>query len=136
MGEPAGAPLIGAALEASTEELASVMRCPVCQVLSVADSPTNSAIAMKREVREFLAAGYSPEQILDYFERSYGEFIRLEPKPTGFNWAVWLTPIAALLAGVALLVWRMRRQRSSPQQSAEASELAAYLERVRQEVSG
>ncbi len=54
---------------------------------------------MKARVRELLAAGYDEEQILAYFERSYGEFVRLEPPRRGINWLVWLAPPLALWAG-------------------------------------
>ena len=41
-------------------------------------------------MRELLAAGYDQEQILAYFEHSYGEFVRLQPPLRGVNWLVWL----------------------------------------------
>jgi cytochrome c-type biogenesis protein CcmH len=46
-----------------------------------------------------LAAGYDQEQILAYFEHSYGEFVRLQPPLRGVNWLVWLGPLLALAAG-------------------------------------
>ena len=137
--EPAGPPLSGVELERRTEEVAALMRCPVCQGLSVADSPTDSALAMKAEVRDMVAAGYSEEQILSYFERSYGEFIRLAPKAKGFNLLVWLAPILAVLAGAALVWVKMRSARPAAPRSERATvdpELEPYLERVRREVSG
>ncbi len=133
IGEPAGAPLAGAELERVTEEVASLMRCPVCQGLSVADSPTPLAAAMKNEVRELLAAGYSRAQVLAYFEQSYGEFIRLAPRAEGFNLTVWLAPAALLVLGVVLIL--RRRPRERPQAAAaDDPELNAYLARVRREV--
>ena len=138
IGEPEGRPLVGDELDQTTEEVASLMRCPVCQGLSVADSPTVSAQAMKAEVRVFLAAGYTHDQILTYFEHSYGEFIRLEPRAEGFNLLVWIAPIAALILGLTLVVRYLKRRPSDPrnQPSAEEeTELAAYLERVRREVA-
>ena len=140
--EPAGAPLTGEELERRTEEIASRLRCPACQALSVADSPTDSSQAMRAEIRDLLALGYSEEQVMRYFELSYGEFIRLEPKATGFNLVVWLAPIAGLLAGAGLVVARIRAARSGrverrPEASAEeAVEPDPYLERVRREVRG
>ncbi len=139
IGEPKGRPLTAEELDRVTNEVSSRMRCPVCQGLSVADSPTPSAVAMKEEVRQFLAAGYTDTQILTYFEQSYGEFIRLEPKATGFNLLVWILPIAALLAGLAVVIRRVSRPDSSDAQgdaspSAE-SDLETYLEQVRREVS-
>ena len=105
---PASMPIEGARLDGLTLEAARVIRCPVCQGLSVADSPATSAVAMKEEVRQLLAAGYTPEQVLNHFERAYGEFIRLEPKAEGFNWLVWLAPVVALFLGVAAVAWRLR----------------------------
>jgi len=136
IGEPMGRPVTGEELEERTAELTSVTRCPVCQGLSIADSGTMIAIAMKEEVRQFIAAGYTDEQILLYFEASYGEFIRLEPKATGFNLTVWIAPAAALLLGLFLIIHRMR-SKPSPAAAADDFEddLAAYRERVRRETS-
>jgi cytochrome c-type biogenesis protein CcmH len=66
---------------------------------------------MKAEVRDKLAKGYDQEQILAYFERSYGEFVRLDPPMRGVNWLVWFGPLAVLLAGGAVIAWVMRRSR-------------------------
>ena len=141
IGEPAGPPLSGSELDLATEELSSIIRCPVCQALSVNNSPSLSAIAMKEEVRDLLARGYTEDQVLLYFEQAYGEFIRLEPKARGFNLVVWLAPVLALLIGTALVVWRVRGK--APVEPAAATvtptannELDPYLERVRREVEG
>jgi cytochrome c-type biogenesis protein CcmH len=108
LGTPRGQPLSGAALDARTDDVAGLLRCPVCQGLSVADSPATMARDMKAKVREELAAGYDKEQILEDFERSYGEFVRLQPTLHGVNWLVWLGPIAALLLGGFLIQRALR----------------------------
>ena len=109
MGAPRGQALAGAALDARTEEVGALLRCPVCQGLSIADSPATMASKMKARVRELLAAGYDEEQILSYFERSYGEFVRLEPARRGINWLVWLAPPLVLVGGLVLIRRTMRR---------------------------
>lgn len=130
LGEPAGGGLAGDRLERRTESLTSRMRCPVCQGLSIADSPTPAALAMKARVEALLAAGYSEEQILGYFEASYGEFIRLAPKPGGLNLVVWMLPIVALVAAAAWLTLRARRAGAGKADD----DLDEYVRRVRQEV--
>lgn len=110
VGPPRGAVRSGAALTAATEEVASLLRCPVCQGLSVADSPATMAQNMKGQVRDLLAQGYEREQVLAYFEHSYGEFVRLEPPLRGVNWLVWGAPLVGLAAGVGLVAWALRRQ--------------------------
>lgn len=109
IGPPKGPALSGPALDARTDDVAALLRCPVCQGLSVADSPATMARNMKIQVREKLAAGYDQEQILADFERSYGEFVRLKPPMRGVNWLVWLGPLAGLLAGGAAVAWALKR---------------------------
>jgi len=145
IGSPEGTPLEGDALDRRTEEVASTIRCPQCQGLSIADSAAGTARAMKAELKDLLAAGYTAEQAMTYFEKSYGEFIRLEPKAEGFNWIVYAAPVVALLIGIALVAARLRSQTLSAPEAGEAEEsesptagnddLAAYRERVRREVA-
>jgi len=108
IGAPRGQPLSGAELDAQTQDVGGLLRCPVCQGLSVADSPSTMARNMKAEVREKLAAGYDQEQILAHFERSYGEFVRLQPPMRGVNWMVWFGPLLALLGGAVLIARKLK----------------------------
>jgi cytochrome c-type biogenesis protein CcmH len=114
LGPPQGAPLAGEELERETHRVSALLRCPVCQGLSVADSPVDLARDMRSQVRELLSEGYSEEQIVEYFESAYGEFVRLEPKLTGVNWLVWLAPLAGLLAGAGVVAWALRRGGAPP----------------------
>lgn len=113
VGEPAGEPLTGAALDAETERIGSLVRCPVCQGLSVTDSPAPMALKMKKQVRDLIADGYTERQILSYFERSYGEFVLLSPPLRGMNWIVWLAPVFLLIVGFAVVTWFFRRSGAS-----------------------
>lgn len=135
IGQPAGPPRSGEALNRKTAEVAALLRCPVCQGLSIADSPASMAVNMKREVRDLLAEGYSGDQVLAYFEKSYGEFVRLQPPLRGFNWLVWLAPIAALLVGV-FIVMRFVRPASPVSRGAQnviedSPATDPYLDQVR-----
>jgi len=96
-------------LEARTREVASQLRCPVCQGLSLQDSPSELSQEMKDLVREQLRAGKTPEQVKQYFIARYGEWILLEPQAHGFNWLVYVLPLALLLAGGGVVVVAVRR---------------------------
>lgn len=87
--------------------IAAELRCPDCQALSVAESQTASAAAIRREILAQLAAGRTPDQVRDYFVARYGDWILLAPPSP----LVWWLPALALLAGVALLAWWLRRGR-------------------------
>lgn len=124
VGDPAGAPRTGAELEKETARVASLLRCPVCQGLSVNDSPATMAQNMKRQVRDLMARGYSEEQALIYFEKAYGEFVRLEPPMRGVNWFVWGAPVALLVIGGVFVFFVVRRMKRSPKEVADASQRA------------
>ncbi len=132
VGPPKGLPVAGAALELRTNEVASLLRCPVCQGLSVADSPSTMAQDMKLQVRELLARGYSQEQILAYFERSYGQFVLLKPKFQGVAALVWLLPIAALIFGAIVVFSKAKQLEKGPQKAAAAEPEDPYIARVRE----
>jgi cytochrome c-type biogenesis protein CcmH len=144
VGPPAGSPVSGPELERCTNVTAGLLRCPVCQGLSVADSPASLAVKMKAQVRELHQKGYTEKQILAYFEKSYGQFVLLEPTFEGINWLVWLAPVGALALGGFVVVRMLRRAAppaaASPEASASAApadpELAAYLERARKLARG
>lgn len=86
-------------LDRDVRNLAAELRCPVCQGLSLQDSPSELSQEMKDVIRAQLQAGQSPEEVKAYFVSKYGEWILMEPKPAGFNLAVYVLPVLALLAG-------------------------------------
>jgi cytochrome c-type biogenesis protein CcmH len=92
------------ALERRTAEIAARLRCPVCQGLSILDSPSELAQNMRRLVRDQLAAGRTPAEIEAYFINSYGEWVLLKPPARGANLTVWLLP-GLLLLGGGWVVW-------------------------------
>lgn len=90
--------------------LADELRCPDCQGLSVADSPTASAREIRRQIQELVAGGASDDEVRAHFVARYGEWIRLAPSGA----APWLIPFVVVLAGLALLgAWLMRRPPAS-----------------------
>jgi cytochrome c-type biogenesis protein CcmH len=105
----ARAALSGAELEALTREVASQLRCPVCQGESIQDSPSGLAQDMRSVVRDQLAAGRTPDEVKAYFVARYGEWILLQPTARGFNVVVYALPFLALLAGAAAIVLAVRR---------------------------
>lgn len=90
-------------------ELASELRCPVCQGESIQDSPAALAQEMKAIVREQLAAGRTPDEVKAYFVEKYGEWILLRPKAQGWNVMVYLLPLVALLGGAVVVARATRR---------------------------
>ena len=111
-------------------QIAAELRCPDCQSLSVAESQTAAAAAIRQQIGELLAAGETPEQVRRHFVERYGDWILLSP-PTPL---VWLLPATALLAGLGLLAWWLRRGRDVVPPAAPAEADDPLRRRVREEV--
>jgi cytochrome c-type biogenesis protein CcmH len=114
---PLGAPLEGEEAIRRADEVGSKLRCPQCQGLSVTDSKADAAEAMYKRIHELVEAGYSEEQVLDYFASRYGEGILLEPKAEGMNWLIWAGPGLALALGLTVVSRKSRRVGEAPSQS-------------------
>lgn len=98
--------------------LAAELRCPDCQGLSVADSPTASAREIRRQIDELVAGGATDDEVRAHFVARYGEWIRLAPSSP----APWLIPFGVVLAGLVLLGGWLRRPRAAITADAPVSE--------------
>jgi len=90
------------------DALARELRCPDCQGLSVADSPTQSAAEIRRQIDELLASGASSDEVRAHFVERYGDWILLAPSSP----VLWAAPFVVLALGAAALVaWLVRVRR-------------------------
>ncbi|MBW8057707.1 MAG: cytochrome c-type biogenesis protein CcmH [candidate division NC10 bacterium] len=129
-------PLGASSLEEQVRQITAELRCPVCQGLSVADSPSRMANQMRDLIRERLQAGESPEAVKAYFVERYGEWILLAPKREGFNLLVWVLPFLGLGGGAVVLVVVLRRWRKRAEAVRASVDVdPAYLDRVRREMA-
>lgn len=106
------APLHGATvadIDERTRQIATELRCVVCQNLSVADSPSEMAQQMRAIVREQVEAGKTKEEINAFFVSKYGDWVLLRPKTSGFSALLWILPYVALGIGFLAALWFIRR---------------------------
>jgi cytochrome c-type biogenesis protein CcmH len=102
------------AIDRDTRALASQLRCPVCQGLSIEDSPSELSQQMRALVRDQLRAGKSPDEVKRYFVSKYGEWILLSPPAHGVNTLIYALPLVALASGAALIAVVVRRWTRAP----------------------
>jgi len=127
-GAPAPRPgAVDSALERRVHQVASNLRCPVCQGLSILDSPSELAQDMKRLVREQLAAGRSQQEIEQYFIARYGEWVLLKPSAHGANLTVWLLPALLIIGGGLFLGFVVRRWIRQSAVPAESGATTSYV---------
>ncbi|TME78266.1 MAG: cytochrome c-type biogenesis protein CcmH [Chloroflexi bacterium] len=114
------------------DRITSELRCVTCQGLSVKDSPAASARQMRDLVVQRVAEGRTDEEIRGEFRAAYGDWVLLSPPTSSWTGLIWLVPLAALAAGLAIVI---RRMRAAVPSAAVPSphELAALRERVAHE---
>jgi len=97
----------------AVNRIAKKLYCPVCENVPLDVCPTLACAQWRATIREKLVAGWTEQQILDYFVAQYGERVLAQPSTRGLNIFVWLIPPLAL-AGGALALWRFLRQTQRP----------------------
>ncbi len=90
------------------DRISAELRCPVCQGLSVQDSPSETARSMRALVAQRVAEGRSDDEIRAEFRASYGDWILLTPPLASPSGLVWLAPLAAVALGTWLAWTRAR----------------------------
>jgi cytochrome c-type biogenesis protein CcmH len=111
-------------------QLAAELRCPDCQALSVAESRTVAAEAIRAEIAEQLAAGRSADEIRASFVARYGQWILLQPADP----LVWVLPALAVLAGVGAFWWWLRARTARATAAPPPAPADGERQRVRDEL--
>ena len=121
--------------------VAKKLYCPVCPNTPLDVCETQACIDWRAQIRDQLAAGWSEQQIMDYFVQQYGERVLGEPQRSGFTSMVWVLPLIAVLLGIVIVwqvlrSWRLKRaEQVSPEISTPISsdriskELQALVEK-------
>ncbi len=91
----------------------SVIRCPSCEDLSVAQSSASTAVAVRATVAHLIAEGWTDQQIEQFLVARYGASIVLDPPARGATLTVWLLPLLGGLAVLSVLVTVMVRRHYS-----------------------
>jgi cytochrome c-type biogenesis protein CcmH len=90
------------ALEARARHISAGLRCLVCQNQSIDDSDAPLARDLRLIVRERLKAGDSDDQVIQFVEDRYGEFVLLRPPFSARTLLLWLAPLLVLLSAIAI----------------------------------
>lgn len=103
--------------QARIARLDSLIRCPACEDLSLAQSDAPSSVTLRREVAAWVHQGWSDGRIEQAVVARYGQAGLLLPASSGADAALYVVPITVVAAagiGVGLLLWRRRHGRGWP----------------------
>ena len=134
-------------LDQRVYDVASQLKCLVCQGESVADSPATLSQQMRGIIRQQLQSGKSEQEVIQYFESRYGDRILWSPPWQGFTLLAWLVPVALLLGGTLLLFivlrdWQTRSAKGPAEENEgagledmEEKDMEYYLQQLEQELA-
>lgn len=136
------APIASAQQSTPTDDevnaIAKKLYCPVCENMSLDVCPTQACVQWRATIREKLEAGWSEQQILDYFVAQYGERVLAQPSTRGLNILVWVIPPLVLIAGIALYAFYVRKlvapATSAGPATPEPAPTNEYVNRLEQEL--
>ncbi len=86
--------------------VAKNLYCPVCPNTPLDVCETKACEDWRAQIRDELKAGWSEQQVVDYFVAQYGERVLAEPRRGGFTSLAWLLPVIGVLLGL-ILVWQV-----------------------------
>lgn len=93
--------------------VAHQLYCPVCESTPLDVCPTAACAQWRGTIKEKLAAGWSEQQIKDYFVQQYGERVLAQPSTTGFNLVLWILAPLGILAAVGVFIYYVRQMRQA-----------------------
>jgi cytochrome c-type biogenesis protein CcmH len=98
-------------LEQRLMNLATELRCLVCQNQSLADSHADLAVDLRNQVREQMKAGKTDDEIRAWLTQRYGDFVLYRPPVKSTTALLWFGPLLLLLVGLVGLGLYLRRRR-------------------------
>ncbi len=99
--------------------VAKQLYCPVCPNTPLDVCETKACQDWRAQIKDQLAAGWTDEQVIQYFVAQYGERVLAEPRRSGFTSFVWLLPVLAVVIGLVVVAqilrsWKGRRTVPAP----------------------
>ncbi len=92
--------------------LDSVIKCPSCVDLSLAQSDAPIAVGLRSEVAAWVHEGLSDRRIEQLVVARFGAQALLVPSGSGADVLLWVVPVAAVSTAAVVLagyLWRRRR---------------------------
>lgn len=108
------------AQESRAQEVGRQLRCLVCQNESIEDSNAGLAKDLRQVVRTRISAGDGDAQVIQWVVARYGDFVLLRPPVNAVTYALWASPVIAVVAGLGFALLARRRSPAAPAPLTEA----------------
>lgn len=100
-------------VEERLAKLSQELRCLQCQNQTLADSPSDIAADLRREIREQIKAGKTDKEIVAFLTQRYGDFILYRPRVMPTTYLLWFGPFLLLIVGLIMLFRYVKQRRDA-----------------------
>lgn len=119
------------AVEQRLVDIASELRCLVCQNESLAGSQADLAKDLRNEVRGLIKQGKSDEEVKEFLVSRYGDFVLYRPQVKPVTYLLWAGPFLLLIVGLFVLIRFLKKRNQAvvdaPLTAEEKQRAAALL---------
>lgn len=95
--------------------IAKELYCPVCENIPLDVCPTQACAQWRALIKEKLIAGWSKDEIKQYFVDQYGDRVLAQPPARGLNWLVYILPPAVFIGGIVVVYLNLKKIKKSPE---------------------
>jgi cytochrome c-type biogenesis protein CcmH len=90
------------------DALASAIKCPFCNGESLAESQSSVAAEYRVIIQQRVDDGATDDEVIDEFAANFGDSYILDTSTSSWSIVLWLVPMLAIAAGVAVVAWMYR----------------------------
>jgi len=117
--------------------IAKQLYCPVCENIPLDVCPTKACSQWRETIREKLAAGWSEEQIKQYFVEQYGARVLATPPAQGLNLLIYILPVVSFIIAAFILLrafYSWRKAEAPAESDAPIKSDDPYVARLEEEL--
>lgn len=110
------------------KSLIDEFRCPKCLNTNLSGSDAPIAQDLRRTVHRLVVTeGYTDQEVRDFLQSRYGDFVLYDPPFNARTWIIWIFPLLIVLVGVGVLFSLRRRAAVDEVMSAEDERLLEQI---------
>jgi cytochrome c-type biogenesis protein CcmH len=129
---------VKASAELTETEVSESLLCYACPGEPLSADRCPGGDQMRDVIKKMLQEGKSKEEILDYFAAQFGDSILTTVPKKGFNLVAYTGPFIALLIGIPLAIFLIRRWNSAgekrPFEQSKAEQTATLDDEMRRKI--
>jgi len=103
--------------------IAKELYCPVCENVPLDVCPTQACAQWRELIREKLTAGWTEEQIKQYFVDQYGDRVLAQPPARGLNLLVYILPPIFFIGGIFVVYSNLKKIKKSSEKIIEETKI-------------